>query len=125
MSFKHQLHNRRHLTRKILFFALLVPLMILAVGYIVMALWNYTLPQIFNVSTITFWQAIGLLILSKILFGGFRGGWHRHHRHEERWKQKWSSMSEEEKARYRQRWQQWCRGESEVVNQTETAGDSQ
>ncbi len=45
----------------------------LAVGSIVvMLLWNALLPAIFGVKAITFLQAAGLLILSKILFGGFR-----------------------------------------------------
>ena len=47
-------------------------------SFIVMQLWNHLLPEIAGVRTITFWQALGLLILSKILFGGFRrpGGPH-------------------------------------------------
>src|ERR1700733_6556107 len=45
-------------------------------GAIVMYLWNWLMPAIFtSLGTITLCQAIGLLILSKILFGGFRKGW--------------------------------------------------
>ncbi len=43
-------------------------------GFIVMSLWNWLLPGIFGLPAIGFWQALGLLVLSKILFGGFRGG---------------------------------------------------
>ena len=43
------------------------------VGGVFMALWNALLPQILGVTTITFWQALGLLILSRILFGGWGG----------------------------------------------------
>ena len=39
-------------------------------SFIVMQLWNHLLPEIAGVRTINFWQALGLLILSKILFGG-------------------------------------------------------
>ena len=46
------------------------------IGFAVMTLWNALLPAILGVSFITFWQAMGLLLLSRILFGGFgRGGW--------------------------------------------------
>lgn len=43
-------------------------------GYIVMWLWNGLVPEIFNLPEVTYWQAVGLLILFKIFFGGFGGG---------------------------------------------------
>ena len=46
----------------------------LVVGTVVMALWNAILPAVLGVKTITFIQALGILLLSKILFGGFHGG---------------------------------------------------
>lgn len=45
----------------------------IAVTTLVMLLWNALLPAIFGVKSISFFQALGLLILCKILFGGFRG----------------------------------------------------
>ena len=42
-------------------------------GLILMSLWNWLAPAVFGVRTITFWQAVGILILSKMLFGGFGG----------------------------------------------------
>src|SRR5882672_8202484 len=61
------------------FWALLAPLAILAFiaigGEIVMQLWNGLLPPIFGWRQITFWQALGILVLCRILFGGF--GFHR------------------------------------------------
>ena len=83
-------------------------------GTIVMYLWNAIIPAIFtSVGTITFWQAIGLLILSKILFGGFRrgcrGGW-RGRRHNMYWKEKWMNMSEEEKAKFKEEWKNKWQG---------------
>lgn len=44
------------------------------ISLIVMMLWNNLLPEIMNVRTITFWQAMGIFILSKILFGFGKGG---------------------------------------------------
>ncbi len=43
-------------------------------GLVVMNLWNWLIPTIFGFKIISFTQALGLLILSKILFAGFRGG---------------------------------------------------
>ncbi|MBC7915334.1 MAG: hypothetical protein H7Y07_14560 [Pyrinomonadaceae bacterium] len=55
-----------------------IPLGIVAflalISFIVMTLWNNLLPEILNVSPITFWQALGIFILSKILFGFQKGG---------------------------------------------------
>ena len=42
-------------------------------GFVVMGLWNWLAPAVFGAHTITFWQALGLLILGRILFGGFHG----------------------------------------------------
>lgn len=63
--------------------------------FVVMWLWNWLIPAIFSLGVITFWQAAGLLLLSKILFSGgcHARGWHSdrkkkfwHSRFEEKWK---------------------------------------
>ena len=54
--------------------ALFIALTCAVLGFIVMNLWNWLVPSVFGWHSITFWQALGLLVLSKILFGGFRGG---------------------------------------------------
>src|SRR5947208_16634331 len=47
-------------------------------GELVMHLWNWLLPMLFGWRQITFWQAVGLLVLCRILFGGVSGrGLHR------------------------------------------------
>jgi hypothetical protein len=73
---------------------------------IVMQLWNALVPEIFHLAMISFWQAAGLLILTKILFGGFRGGWGggcggrwRH-----KMQQRWMDMTPEERERFKQEW---------------------
>jgi hypothetical protein len=69
--------------------ALLVLVAIALLGWIVMALWNWVIPAAFaGARSIDYLHAIGLLVLSRILFGGFRGrgGWHGGgHRHWRRW----------------------------------------
>ncbi|MGA7590151.1 MAG: hypothetical protein WBW02_06555, partial [Candidatus Sulfotelmatobacter sp.] len=55
-------------------FVLFAVLFVTVVGFVVMSLWNWLMPSLFGWHLINFWQAVGVLILSKILFGGFRGG---------------------------------------------------
>jgi hypothetical protein len=45
-------------------------------GYFVMLLWNNLLPDIFNLKVITYWQAIGLVVLARFIFGSH--GFHKH-----------------------------------------------
>ena len=45
----------------------------LLIGYGVMLLWNWLVPDIFGAAPITYWQAVGILVLVKVLFGGFGG----------------------------------------------------
>lgn len=42
-------------------------------GFVIMWLWNWLMPDLFGLSTITYWQAVGLFILAKILIGGCGG----------------------------------------------------
>ena len=71
-------------------------------GFVVMSLWNWLAPAVFGLRTITLWQALGILILSKILFGGFRGRpgyggpWRR------RMSERWQQMTPEEREKFRQ-----------------------
>lgn len=48
--------------------------LVILFGFILMWLWNWLMPELFGLATITYWQALGLCFLSKILFGGFGGG---------------------------------------------------
>ena len=54
-------------------------------GYVVMALWNAVLPAAAGLHAINFLQAVGLLVLSRILFGGMRG-WGRRGGHWRAWR---------------------------------------
>jgi hypothetical protein len=42
-------------------------------GYVVMLLWNWLMPDLFGLKEIVFWQAVGIIALAKLLFGGFSG----------------------------------------------------
>src|SRR5271157_3744629 len=69
-------------------------------SFVVMELWNRLMPVIFGLHLISFWQALGLLVLSKILFGGFRGrpGFSMHWRH--RMMERWEQMTPEEREKF-------------------------
>jgi hypothetical protein len=77
-------------------------------GEIVLRLWNWLLPSLFGWRQITFWQALGLLLLCRILFGGLgvRGS-HRSNmrsRMRDRMAERWEQMTPEERERVRERW---------------------
>jgi hypothetical protein len=110
--------------RRFIFFA---PIAIVGVavfialgGLVVRGLWNWLLPPLFGFHTIEFWQALGLLLLTRILFGGLsmrrgRGGHFR-----ERWRHRfgggladrvgdrWDRMTPEERELFRQRVRARC-----------------
>ena len=70
-------------------------------GWIVMLLWNAALVPVTGAGIISFWQALGLLVLSRILVGGFAGGKGRGNRMGARW----SHMTPEEKEQFKE----YCR----------------
>jgi hypothetical protein len=77
--------------------ALMVLVGIAVMGLVVMLLWNWLVPTLFAGKEIGYLQALGILVLSKLLFGGFRGRgchgrWHRH---------RWENMSPEEREKFR------------------------
>lgn len=79
---------------------------------IVMYLWNWLVPVLFNGPVITFWQAAGLLLLSKILFGFGRKGPGGHYNRKHRIQEKLSRMSPEEREAFKSRIKaRWCRSE--------------
>jgi hypothetical protein len=92
----------RRILKFVLTVALFAPLLIAVLGFVVMRLWNWLTPALFGWHLITFWQAVGILVLSKILFGGVRGGrgGRMHWRH--RMKDRWEQMTPEEREKFRQ-----------------------
>ena len=71
--FKHKMREKNPLAvvGMVLLIAIGIAALIALFGYVTMSLWNWLLPDLFGLKTITFWQAIGLVILAKIFFGGF------------------------------------------------------
>ena len=92
-------------------------------GFITMSLWNALIPDLFHGPTIMYWQAIGLLVLAKIFFGGFhgghrgrccgkgrhwKGGWGNEDICGREWKEQFEKMTPEEKQAWKENFKtQW------------------
>lgn len=95
-----------------LFFFVRFVLMMFIGGLVVMLLWNAIIPDIFNLKSITYWQSVGLILLTRILTGGFKsygrfgnghyGGPPPHLR------DKWKNMTNEEREAFRAQWKRRC-----------------
>lgn len=98
--------------RRRAFLFLFMPLAFVGLTALVMWLWNTLLPPLFGLPVIGFWQALGLFVLCRLLFGSFRfgprgGGPPSFVR--EGWKEKWKSMSEEERLSFKSKWRDRCK----------------
>lgn len=83
-----------------------------ALGFFVMLLWNALIPEIFKGPQLSFWQAIGLLVLSHILLRGW-GRWHyangwRHDRWKKKFEEKLAAMTPEEREQFKEEWRRRC-----------------
>lgn len=91
-------HPHSHRRRFFLF-----PLAILALvgllGFAVYLLWNHVLVQVTGVQSVGYWQALGLFVLAKILFGGWPGG---HGWRERMMAKRWASLDPEQRERFRE-----------------------
>lgn len=112
----------------------LITLAVLLFGYITMHLWNFVVPAVFTgAPMITFTQALALLLLAKILFGGFRCGWGCHRcgggwkgkgYWQKRMEKKLAGMSPEEREKFRLHLRNRCGYQWEEENTTTEEGQS-
>jgi hypothetical protein len=93
---------RRYWMMKVAAFVVLAPAFVAGLSFVVMSLWNALVPSLFSGPVVSFWQAAGMLVLCRILFGGFRphGGPHRWRQHRA-WHRRWERMTPEERERFR------------------------
>ena len=98
----------RHWHRRAPRFVLFAVLFAVAAGFVVMGLWNWLMPALFGLRQITFWQALGVLLLSKLLLGGFHG----HHGPRGHWRgrmtERWEKMTPEEREKFRETMRHGC-----------------
>ena len=77
-------------------------------------LWNHLVPELFHGPALTFWQTLGLLVLSRILFGGWgrggRGNFARGRAWKQRMEQRLASFTPEEREKFRQQMRSRCMG---------------
>jgi len=98
----------------------------LGLGYIVMLLWNALIPDLFGGPVLSFWQAVGLLILSHVLLRGWGRMYYgkRYYNWRKRFEEKLASMAPEEREKFKQEWKErcgWYPGmEKEMQQKTET-----
>jgi hypothetical protein len=103
---RHSFNNRKK-------FFWLIPFGVAAIlaliSFVVMQLWNNLLPGILHVGVITFWQAMGIFVLCKILFGfGGKGGGAPWMRRKQMMMEKFNGMSDEDKARFKEQMRNRC-----------------
>ena len=91
---------------KFIFFATIAALLF---GFVVMHLWNWLMPPVFGLHALSFWQALGLLVLARLLFGGFHRGPWGGGRWRRRMMERWESMTPEEREKFRAAMQGRCR----------------
>lgn len=92
-------------------------------GWAVTALWNWLMPAVFGLGRITFWQALGLFVLGRILFGGLHGI-HSHREHRWRMHERWQQMTPEQRESFSRGLRHGCRWHSpHPGGETPGAGD--
>ena len=99
-----------------LFFLLLALGFLLLIGNVVMYLWNAIIPDAVGGKPISFWQALGLFLLFRILMGGVRYGvfgGRKRARRRKYWKEKWMKMEPEEREHFRRKWKERCNRKKE------------
>ncbi len=92
-------------------FALFFLLILLVVGAVVQLLWNTILTDVTPVKRLNFGQALGLLILCRILFGRFRFGYRGRsplYKNSQSLRAKWLKMTEEERITFKEQWKKRC-----------------
>ncbi len=98
---------KRNRALKVFGIAAMAAIGVSVAGLVVMGLWNSLMPAIFAVKAISFWQGLGLLVLSRILFGGFRP-FGRGPQFRRRMMERWAKMTPEEREKFRRGMRRGC-----------------
>ncbi|HEY9116190.1 MAG TPA: hypothetical protein VIN11_00105 [Roseivirga sp.] len=106
---------------KYFFFPLFGAAALFLFGSAIMLLWNWLMPEIFGLTTINFWQALGLFILSRILFSGM-GGKGRNSHGGRKGREQWKNMTPEERKEWfkKTKFAQWMAHEGDCFSETDT-----
>ena len=106
--------NRSFWLVKAVKFVFFAALFVTVAGFATMSLWNWLMPMIFHLPALTFWQTLGLIVLSRVLTGGFgrggRGGWARGRAWKRQMQQRMEAFSPAEREKFRQQMRSRCAG---------------
>ncbi|MGE3606577.1 MAG: hypothetical protein AB7H94_24660 [Lautropia sp.] len=95
-------------------FLLVFPVFVAVIGWVVQALWNSVVVEISGARPMSFWQALGLLLLCRILLGrwgrGGRGPWSRVPGDDGSVRDRWRGLSPAQRDQLRDRWRARCAG---------------
>lgn len=103
MDIEHSMREASYVKKAIiiLFFAAAMAGMVA----VLMLIWNAILPEVIGVTEVNYWQMLGILFLSRILFGGSKfGSGKSKHRKRSQMREKYQSMTEEEKEAFKAEW---------------------
>src|SRR5579863_6238158 len=87
---------------RVLKFLLLAIVFVALLSAVVMGLWNWVMPALFGFHRVSYLQAAALLVLGKILFGGFRGRRGPSMHWKGRMMERWAQMTPEDRAKFRE-----------------------
>jgi hypothetical protein len=95
--------------RKLLYGTFFIAVFLL-LGVVVMFLWNSFLPRTPHINNINYWQALGLMVLCRVLFGGFEGVWGSSHNYNPKrnLKDKLMSMDDADRKVFKEEWRKRC-----------------
>jgi len=106
--------NRSFWLIKAVKFVFVAALFMTVAIFATMSLWNWLMPMIFHLPTLNFWQTLGLVVLSRILTGGFgrggQGGWARGRAWKRQMTQRMEAFSPAEREKFRQQMRSRCAG---------------
>ena len=100
--------TRTYRARRFLFIIPFAILGLIVFGWVVMLLWNNVAVPILHVSAVTYWQGLGILLLSKILFSSFSGGSKRYSRNHWKERMMWKNMTPEQQEKFKEEWKDRC-----------------
>ena len=94
--FKHKMRGKSpgEIVGMIIFGGIFLTGLAILFGFVIMWLWNWLMPMIFGLTTLTFWEAVGVFILFKILLGGCGGFGGKNKKHSKKSKCKNESKGE-------------------------------
>lgn len=111
--------------RIILLAIIVAPIAIFIFGGVVMLLWNNALVPVLHISEVTFWQALGILVLAKILFGHFGSG-SASNRFYRKQRMMWNSMTPEQREKFKDEWRsrsrKWGYRDTETDTEQSSSG---